>query len=115
MIIQHAEDLQKCGCFAVVLECVPSPVAEIITKRLTIPTIGIGAGVDCDGQVLVTHDLLGLFERFKPKFVKQYVNLGQAIVDGVKQFSQDVRTSRFPDSTLSYSMNEKELEKLHFK
>ncbi len=111
LIIQHAKDLEKKGCFAIVLECIPSPIAEMITKELSIPTIGIGAGVHCDGQVLVTYDALGLFERFKPKFVKQYVNLGSAVVDGVKQFCQEVQTGQFPDSSFSYSMNEKELEK----
>ena len=111
LIIQHAKNLEKRGCFATVLECIPSPLAAMISKELSIPTIGIGAGPHCDGQVLVTYDALGLFERFKPKFVKQYVNLGQAIIDGAKEFCEDVKNGRFPDATSSYSMNEKELEK----
>jgi 3-methyl-2-oxobutanoate hydroxymethyltransferase len=74
-LIEQATALEKLGCFSIVLECVPDKIAQIITQKLKIPTIGIGAGIHCDGQVLVTHDLLGLFERFTPKFVKKYVNL----------------------------------------
>jgi len=107
-IIQHALDLQEKGCFSVVLECIPVPIAEMITQQLSIPTIGIGAGPHCDGQVLVTHDILGLFDRFKPKFVKQYTDLGASILKGVQQFCKEVEEGKFPDMLHSYSMKEQE-------
>ncbi len=111
-IIANAKALEEKGCFAIVVECVPSPIAAIISEQLKIPTIGIGAGVECDGQVLVTHDLLGLFDRYKPKFVKQYVNLSSAILDGLIRYRNDVAERKFPDQDHSYSMQESELEKL---
>ena len=107
-IIQHAKDLEAKGCFSIVLECIPVPIAEIITQQLSIPTIGIGAGQHCDGQVLVTHDILGLFDRFKPKFVKQYADLGVSIIEGVRDFCKEVEDGTFPDASRSYSMNEQE-------
>ena len=111
-IFENALALEKKGCFSIVLECIPAPLAAMITKRLSIPTIGIGAGKDCDGQVLVTHDLLGLFERFTPKFVKRYVHLNKAIEKGVAHFSKDVRRGKFPDKAHSYPMNPDDLKKL---
>lgn len=97
-ILEQAKSLEKAGCFAVVLECVPKNVAASITKGLKVPTIGIGAGPDCDGQVLVTHDLLGMFERFHPKFAKQYVNLTEIIKKAVGEYKMDVETGKFPGS-----------------
>jgi len=111
-IIAHAKTLEAMGCFSVVLECIPSQIAEIITQQLAIPTIGIGAGVKCDGQVLVTHDLLGLFDRFKPKFVKQYIDLSASILEGIKQFCTEVEEEVFPDQPRSYSMNRQELDNI---
>ncbi|MBN1869696.1 MAG: 3-methyl-2-oxobutanoate hydroxymethyltransferase [Candidatus Omnitrophica bacterium] len=111
-IIQYAKELEARGFFSVILECIPSQIAKIITEQLSIPTIGIGAGEYCDGQVLVTHDLLGLFDRYKPKFVKQYVNLGMSILEGVKQFRKEVEEGKFPDPLHSYSMNSDELANL---
>ena len=111
-LIQQAQDLEKLGCFSVVLECVPDKIAEIITHKLQIPTIGIGAGINCDGQVLVTHDLLGLFERFKPKFVKQYVNLSSQIQGAVRNFKEDVTESKFPAKEHSFTIKEQELKKV---
>jgi 3-methyl-2-oxobutanoate hydroxymethyltransferase len=84
--------------FAIVLECVPAAVACAVTRRLRVPVIGIGSGPDCDGQVLVTHDILGLSGPSKPSFAKQYADLGQAIADAVKAFSEDVRAGRFPNA-----------------
>ena len=110
-ILENALALEKKGCFSIVLECIPAPLAAMITKRLSIPTIGIGAGKDCDGQVLVTHDLLGLFERFTPRFVKQYVQLNDAIEKGVARFCRDVRRGKFPDKAHSYPMNPEEFKK----
>ncbi len=111
-IIDHAKALEAKGCFSVVLECIPAEIAALITEKLLIPTIGIGAGPACDGQVLVTHDVLGLFDRFKPKFVKQYVRVDNLICDGVGRFCDEVRSGRFPDAAHSYFMNGDEFKKL---
>jgi 3-methyl-2-oxobutanoate hydroxymethyltransferase len=102
LLIEDARAVEEAGAFAVVLESVPRAVAKIITEMLSIPTIGIGAGPDCDGQVLVVHDLLGLAGQFRPKFVKTYVNLREQIEKGVKEYIEEVRTGVFPDDTHSY-------------
>lgn len=101
--------LQDAGCFAVVLEAVPAPVAARITESLEAPTIGIGAGPACDGQVLVWHDLLGLYEGRAPRFVKQYASLAGTIRDAVAAYAADVRTGAFPEEVHTYSMPEDEL------
>lgn len=111
-IIEDAEKIQEAGAFALVLEGVPWQLAKLITERLTIPTIGIGAGAYCDGQVLVTYDLLGLFQRFTPKFVKQYANLAQVITDAVTNYRDDVTAGAFPAPEHSFKMSEEELAKL---
>ncbi len=111
-IIAQAKMFEDEGCFAIVLECIPGEVAKIITKELRIPTIGIGAGKYCDGQVLVSQDFLGLFDRFHPRFVKQYVNLSAQINQAVNSFSREVRTGKFPDAKHSYTMDERELKKI---
>jgi 3-methyl-2-oxobutanoate hydroxymethyltransferase len=97
-LLTDAIALESAGAFAILLECVPAAVACEVTRRLRVPTIGIGAGPDCDGQVLVTHDILGLSGASKPRFAKQYTDLGLAITDAVKAFSEDVRAGRFPDA-----------------
>ncbi|MDD4895712.1 MAG: 3-methyl-2-oxobutanoate hydroxymethyltransferase [Atribacterota bacterium] len=109
-ILADALSLEEAGAFSIVLEGIPNPVAQIITERVDIPTIGIGAGPFCDGQVLVIHDLLGLFERFVPKFVKQYAQIGQDIVKALSQFDKEVKTGLFPDKDHSYHLKE-EMEK----
>jgi 3-methyl-2-oxobutanoate hydroxymethyltransferase len=114
-LIEQAGQLEALGCFAIVLECVPDKIAKIITQRLRIPTIGIGAGLYCDGQVLVIHDLLGLFERFKPKFVKQYINLAPQIQQAIEEYKKDVLEGRFPGPEHSFSIKEEELKKIHEK
>jgi len=101
-IISEALELEKYGVFALVLECVPEKLSEAITKKLSIPTIGIGAGAACDGQVLVTDDMLGLFGEFKPKFVKQYANLGPQIIEAVKNYRDEVKEGKFPSEEHSY-------------
>lgn len=111
-ILDHALKLERAGCFAIVLECVPDKVAKLITEKLTIPTIGIGAGPDCDGQVLVTNDMLGLFDRFVPKFVKQYVKLSASISDGVKKYKDEVEKGIFPDAAHSFTIKDEEMKKL---
>jgi 3-methyl-2-oxobutanoate hydroxymethyltransferase len=101
--------LQSAGCFSIVLEAVPSPVAARITEALDIPTIGIGAGPDCDGQVLVWHDLLGLYEGHAPRFVKQYAELAPTIGAAVEQYASEVRNGAFPETKHTYSMTDTEL------
>jgi len=111
-LIEQALTLEKLGCFSIVLECVPDKIAEMITKKLEIPTIGIGAGVNCDGQVLVTYDLLGLFERFTPKFVKRYINLSALISKAIEDFKFEVIQEKFPTQEHSFTIKGEELEKL---
>ena len=101
--------LQAAGCFALVLEAVPAPVAARITEALDIPTIGIGAGAACDGQVLVWHDLLGLYEGHAPRFVKQYAELAPAIGAAVELYAGEVRSGAFPEERHTYAMTEDEL------
>jgi 3-methyl-2-oxobutanoate hydroxymethyltransferase len=97
-LMADALALESAGAFAIVLECVPAALACAVSRRLRIPVIGIGSGPDCDGQVLVTHDILGLSGASKPPFAKEYADLGRAIADAVKMFSEDVRAGRFPDA-----------------
>lgn len=108
-LLDDAYALQDAGCFAIVLEAVPEPVATAISQQLHIPTIGIGAGAGCDGQVLVYHDLLGLFDRFTPRFVKQYANLNQTIHDALTSYREDVQNGRFPSQEHIYPMNDDEV------
>ena len=104
-LIYEAQLLQDLGCFSIVLEKIPAQLASLVSERLAIPTIGIGAGVSCDGQVLVTHDMIGVFERFKPKFVKQYLQLGTLLQQAFEEYVDDVRTRRFPADSHSYPMD----------
>lgn len=112
-MINEALQLEAAGAFAIVLEAIPAPLAEIITKKLTIPTIGIGAGVHCDGQVLVTHDMIGLFDRFVPKFVKQYANVSQHIVEAFNTYAEEVATGKFPGPEHSFTMKDEVLKRLY--
>ena len=111
-LIDDAVALEDAGAFSIVLESIPAPVAAMVTERLQIPTIGIGAGIDCDGQVLVLHDVLGLYGDFKPKFAKRYAEIGTAVVDALRAFDGDVREGRFPDAEHSFTMKESELAAL---
>lgn len=111
-ILQQAYALQKAGCFSVVLECIPDALAQLITKKITIPTIGIGAGKYCDGQVLVTHDMLGLYEKLKPKFVKQYARLSRQINIAIGRYIQEVRDGKFPQKEHVFTMDKAQLEGL---
>lgn len=108
-LLDDALALEAAGCFALVLECVPTPVAERITGALAIPTIGIGAGPACDGQVLVFHDLLGLYEGRSPRFVKRYAELGVEIRAALERYAADVRSGAFPAEEHGYAMPEEEL------
>ena len=103
-----ALSLEDAGCFALVLESMPDRLAAYVTERLTVPTIGIGAGPGTSGQVLVAHDLLGLFDRFTPKFVKRYAELGPAMRDAFAAYRRDVETHAFPGAEHSYTMSEEE-------
>jgi 3-methyl-2-oxobutanoate hydroxymethyltransferase len=108
-LIAEALELEAAGCFSIVLEAVPAPVAAEITRRLTVPTIGIGAGAECDGQVLVYHDLLGLTEGHLPRFVKRYANLSREIRDALEAYVRDVRSGTFPEEQHTYAMPKEEL------
>ncbi|MCL4803361.1 MAG: 3-methyl-2-oxobutanoate hydroxymethyltransferase [Anaerolineae bacterium] len=109
-LVDDALALEAAGCYAIVLEAVPAPVAEAITERLNIPTIGIGAGPHCDGQVLVYHDILGLYDKVQPRFVKQYLQLQQPITEAFESFRDDVAARKFPTEEHSFAMNSDELE-----
>jgi 3-methyl-2-oxobutanoate hydroxymethyltransferase len=108
-LLADARALEAAGCFALVLEAMPVPVAARITEALQIPTIGIGAGAGCDGQVLVWHDLLGLYEGHAPRFVKQYANLSQEIGRALEAYVADVRSGAFPEEQHTYAMPDEEL------
>jgi 3-methyl-2-oxobutanoate hydroxymethyltransferase len=109
-LLEDARALEAAGCFAIVLEAVPAVVAERVTEQLTVPTIGIGAGVGCDGQVLVWHDLLGLYDGRAPRFVKRYADLTEEIRAALENFAAEVRERRFPEEQHTYSMPAEELE-----
>ena len=101
-LLKDAALLEKAGCFAVVLECVPGDLAKKITKSISIPTIGIGAGVHCSGQVLVTHDIVGYFDKFLPKFVKRYGDVSSEIKKAIKSFKDEIGSGKFPDEKHSF-------------
>ena len=111
-ISNEAKALAHAGCFGVVLECVPSVVGKLITESIDIPTIGIGAGPDCDGQVLVFHDLLGINPDLQPKFVRTYANLKETTIEALKSFADDVRRKNFPTQDESYQLSDDEIETL---
>ncbi len=111
-IIAQAIALQEVGCFALVLECVPDLLAKEVTERLAIPTIGIGSGPSCSGQVLVSYDLLGLFEPFTPRFVKRYAELGTTVREAVAAYVQDVKRGVFPGKEQTVSMAPEEFARL---
>ncbi len=111
-LVEDARLLEDAGAFSVVLEAVPTELARIITETLSVPTIGIGAGQHCDGQVLVMHDMFGLSLRKLPKFARQYADLGQALRSGFSAYRDDVKQRNFPDAEHSYHMRREELERL---
>ncbi len=111
-LIQNAKALEKAGIFSIALEMVTREVSKIITESISIPTIGIGSGSDCDGQVLVVHDVLGLYEKIKPKFAKRYLDLAGDIVKAVTSYKNDVVSGKFPSQENSFSMDKAELERL---
>ena len=111
-LLQDAKKLEESGVFSIVFEMVTSDVARIITKSIKVPTIGIGSGVNCDGQVLVVHDMLGMFEKIKPKFAKRYLNLSEEIRNAINSYVKDVKEEKFPSQEHTFSMEKEELEKL---
>lgn len=112
-IIDDALKLQEAGVFAIVLECVPEDLAKIISEKLTVPTIGIGAGKYCDGQVLVIQDMLGMFTEFTPKFVKKYADLKEIIADSVKSYKEEINNQVFPAKEHTFTIKSEVLEKLY--
>jgi len=101
-LIKDAQALEKAGCFAIVLECVPAELAGRITSKVRIPTIGIGAGGDCDGQVLVTHDVIGYFDKFTPRFVKRYAEVGRIVEEAINSFKKETESGKFPGKEHSF-------------
>jgi|AGTN01.2.fsa_nt_gi 3-methyl-2-oxobutanoate hydroxymethyltransferase len=111
-LLEDSLALQEAGAFAVVLEMVPAEVGKMISQRLAIPTIGIGAGCDCDGQILVTDDLLGKYTDFKPRFVRRYANLDEVCTEAIRQYSDDVKKKVFPNDAESFALTKEEAEEL---
>lgn len=111
-LIEECHLLENAGCFTIVLEMVPATVAAIISKELKIPTIGIGAGAGCDGQILVTDDLLGRYTDFLPRFVRRYANLAEVCEQAIHHYSEDVRNGEFPNAAESFALSDEEEEKL---
>ncbi len=112
VLVNDARALEKAGCFSLILEAIPAPIARMVTDAVSIPTIGIGAGADCDGQVLVTYDMVGLFDRFTPKFVKQYTKISDTVSEAIAAFKADVEEQRFPAEEHSFTIKAEELEKI---
>jgi 3-methyl-2-oxobutanoate hydroxymethyltransferase len=110
-ILEDALAIQDAGCFMLEFEAVPAKIAEVISRQLEIPTIGIGAGAGCDGQILLSYDLLGVFTDFKPKFTKRYANLTEVAVEGLKKYVAEVKEGRFPDDDHSYGVDDREYER----
>lgn len=111
-LIEDAKAVEEAGAFAVVLECVPTKLAEMITKQINIPTIGIGAGAGCDGQVLVYQDMLGMFSDFSPKFVKKFANVGDVMKEAFKKYIEEVANGTFPEEKHGYKIDEEVLKSL---
>lgn len=112
-LIADAVALEEAGAFSIVLEGIPAKVAELITKAVSIPTIGIGAGKECDGQILVYQDMLGMFDNFVPKFVKQYANVGKAMKEAIGMYIEEVENGHFPEEKHTFKIDEEQLKKLY--
>ena len=111
-VIEDALAVEEAGAFAVILECVPDQIAKIVTERLEVPTISYGAGIYCDGQGLVSHDILGLFDRFTPKFVKKYAELSEQILGAFEAYVEDVARGEFPTDEHSYHVSQEVLKEV---
>jgi 3-methyl-2-oxobutanoate hydroxymethyltransferase len=111
-LLAEAAAHERAGCWGIVLELLPAPLARLITGRIGIPTIGIGAGAQCDGQVLVFHDMVGMYFGFAPKFAKRYAEAGATIKDAIARYAADVRSGAFPDEAHSFAMSDELLARL---
>ena len=112
-IIEDAKAVERAGAFAIVMECVPAKLAEVITKTVSVPTIGIGAGAGCDGQVLVYQDMLGMFSEFCPKFVKKYADVGEMMKEAFGQYKNEVQSGAFPTQEHTFKIDDEIIEKLY--
>ncbi len=112
-ILEEAKEVEQAGAFAVVLECVPAKLAALITKTISIPTIGIGAGADCDGQILVYQDMLGMFSDFKPKFVKHFANVGEVMKNGFKAYIDETKSGTYPAAEHTFKIDDEVINKLY--
>ena len=112
-MLEDALALQDAGCFAIVFEAIPAAVTDVIMERMEAPVIGIGAGASTDGQVLVLHDLLGIHDGFRPKFVKRFAHVKREMVKGLRDYAEEVRTRRFPGPEHTYGIAPEELERLN--
>ena len=112
-LLKDAKAVEEAGAFAIVLECVPAKLAEFISNNISIPTIGIGAGAGCDGQILVYQDMLGMYSDFVPKFVKQYANVGKVMTEAFKKYDSEVKDGVFPEEKHSFKISDEVIEKLY--
>ena len=112
-LLQEAKAVEEAGAFAVVLECVPAKLSALISKEISIPTIGIGAGAGCDGQILVYQDMLAMYSDFTPKFVKKYADIGKAMQEGIAAYIDEVRKGAFPAPEHEFKISDQVMEKLY--
>lgn len=112
-LVEDARKIEEAGVFAIVLECIPQQLAQIITAEVSVPTIGIGAGAGCDGQILVTHDLVGMYSDFTPKFVKQYAKIKEIFVQACTEYRDEVKNKKFPGPEHAFNMAEEEIKKIY--
>lgn len=111
-LVDDAKALEDAGVFSILIECVPAEVGKLITENVSVPTLGLGAGADTDGQIVIVHDMIGFFAKFRPKFVKQYCNLTEILLDAFKSYVKDVKSGEFPKPEHFYKISKEELEKI---
>lgn len=112
-LLEDAKAVEEAGAFSIVLECVPAKLAELVTKEVSVPTIGIGAGAGCDGQILVYQDMLGMYSDFVPKFVKQYANIGEVMKEAFEQYDKEVKAGSFPQDAHCFAIRDEVISKLY--
>lgn len=112
-LLEDAKAVEEAGAFSIVLECVPAKLAELVTKEVSVPTIGIGAGAGCDGQILVYQDMLGMYSDFVPKFVKQYANIGEVMREAFEQYDKEVKAGSFPQDAHCFAIRDEVISKLY--
>jgi len=111
-LVEDAKALEDAGVFSILIECVPAKVGKLITENVSVPTLGLGAGADTDGQIVIVHDMIGFFAKFRPKFVKQYCNLTEILLNAFKSYVEDVKSGEFPKPEHFYKISKEELEKI---